>query len=408
MQKRMKSWTKKTTTIKMMTTEINNYFCSQKFTALSVDFERRNLRSCNCAVAEPIDLPWLSLNPGQLFNTPDLQAERQQMLENQPAASCEDMCWSPERQNLPSRRTMMQTQTPRPLLIQAQPTTLVITLGSTCNLTCVYCCKEFSTAWYRDIQEHGDYSLGDRFQITVKDKIVNRLSQGEHVASYGYDLLMQEIAKFDSVETVDFAGGEPFLYNHVPDIVNKLSKSTHIRLFTGLGVNSTRLQHQLDKINNWSNITVFVSAETLGDRYEFVRYSNSFDKFLTNLKILQAHGCQVVFRSVVSNTTIFDIVAFKKYFEDYEITYQFCAEPDFLAVNVLDQQTKNELIENLNASDISIKDQIIQALEQPCTDQQKSQFGQYLQEFAARRKLSLNIFPDSMIQWLALEEHHVV
>jgi molybdenum cofactor biosynthesis enzyme MoaA len=391
-----------------MTIEIKNYFCSQKFSILSVDFERRNLRSCNVAAAQPIDLSWLSHNPGQLFNTPNLQNERQQMLNNQPAASCEDMCWSAERQGLPSRRTMMQTQTSQLLPIQAQPTTLVITLGSTCNLTCVYCCKEFSTAWYRDIQEHGDYSLGNRFQITVKDKIVNRLSQGEHVASEGYDLLMQEIAKFDSVETVDFAGGEPFLYNHMPDIVNSLPTSTHIRLFTGLGVNPVRFQQQLDKINDWSNITVFVSAETLGDRYEFVRYGNSFDKFLTNLNLLRAHGCQVVFRSVISNTTVFDIVAFKKYFAEYEVTYQFCAEPDFLAVNVLDQQTKHELIENFNASDVAIKDQIIQALEQPYTDQQKSQFQQYLQEFAARRKLLLNIFPDSMTHWLELEQHHVV
>lgn len=401
----------RTTTTKMMTTEINNYFCSQKFSILSVDFEKRNLRSCSCADAHPVDLTWLSHNPGQLFNTPKLQAERQQMLSNQPVTSCEHMCWSAERQGLPSRRTMMQAQEPKQLSIQAQPTTLVITLGSTCNLTCVYCCREFSSAWYKDIQDNGEYLIGngkDRFQITVKDKIVNKLSQKEHIASDGYNLLMEEIATFKSVETVDFAGGEPFLYNHVPDIVNALPKSTHIRLFTGLGVNSTRLQHQLDKINDWSNITVFVSAETLGDRYEFVRYGNSFDKFLKNLKILQAHGCHVVFRSVVSNTTVFDIVAFKKYFEDYEITYQFCAEPDFLSVNVLDQQTKHELIENFNASDVSIKDQIIQALQQPCTAQQKNQFQQYLHEFAARRKLALNIFPNSMTQWLELEQHHVV
>lgn len=401
----------RTTTTKMMTTEINNYFCSQKFSILSVDFEKRNLRSCNVADAHPIDLTWLSQNPGQLFNTPKLQAERQQMLSNQPVASCEHMCWSAERQGLPSRRTMMQAQEPKQLPIQAQPTTLVITLGSTCNLTCVYCCREFSSAWYKDIQDNGEYMPGngkDRFQITVKDKVVNRLSQKEHVASDGYNLLMKEFATFKSVETVDFAGGEPFLYNHVPDIVNALPTSTHIRLFTGLGVNPVRLRHQLDKINDWSNITVFVSAETLGDRYEFARYGNSFNKFLTNLNILRAHGCQVVFRSVVSNTTVFDIVAFKKYFAEYEVTYQFCAEPDFLAVNVLDQQTKHELIENFNASDITIKDQIIQALEQPCTPRQRSQFQQYLQEFAARRKLSLNIFPDSMTRWLELEQHHVV
>ena len=404
----MKKIQTKTITTTKMTTEIKNYFCSLKFTQLSVDFERRTIRSGGCADSETVDLKWLSRNPGQLFNTVNLQKERHQMLDNQPVVSCENMCWSPESQGLPSRRMILGTHVPQQLSIESNPTHLIITLGSTCNLTCVYCCKEFSSAWYRDIQDYGSYLPSDRFQITAKDQVLSKVSQKEHRGLDGYELLVQEVAKFNSLTDTDISGGEPFLYNHMPDIVNKLLASTNIRLFTGLGVSSDRLQHQLDKINNWSNITIVVSAETLGERYEFVRYGNDFDKLLKNLEILKKHGCRVMFNSVVSNTTIFDIVAFKKYFKDYKIKYNFCAEPDFLAINVLDQQTKHELIENLNASDITIKDQIIQALEQPYTDQQKSQFRQYLQEFAGRRKLSLNIFPDSMTQWLELEQHHVV
>ena len=74
---------------------VDNFYCSQKFTSLSIDLEKRLLYSCCSAVPEKIDLDWLQQNPGMLFNSPNLQQERQAMLDNMPVPGCQQSCWTP-------------------------------------------------------------------------------------------------------------------------------------------------------------------------------------------------------------------------------------------------------------------------------------------------------------------------
>ena len=86
---------------------MSNYFCSEKFTWLSVDLERKTTRSCCAARPHNIDLKWLTANTGQLFNTPELINERKMMLDNQPVATCEDLCWRTEERGMVSKRQQL-------------------------------------------------------------------------------------------------------------------------------------------------------------------------------------------------------------------------------------------------------------------------------------------------------------
>ena len=94
----------------MINSTLQNFYCSEKFTWLSVDFEKRQSYSCCAATPHAIDLNWIKQNPGQLFNTPHLIEERQTMLAGQPVASCQSPCWQPESQNMTSRRMLWPTQ----------------------------------------------------------------------------------------------------------------------------------------------------------------------------------------------------------------------------------------------------------------------------------------------------------
>jgi hypothetical protein len=69
----------------------------------------------------------------------------------------------------------------------------------------------------------------------------------------------------------------------------------------------------------------------------------------------------------------------------------------------MDAATKELVIDQILSSNILIKDKIINVIQQPCTAQHRQDLSVYLQEFAKRRKLSLDIFPDSMLQWLDIE-----
>lgn len=382
-----------------MTSLIDNFYCNQKFTWLSIDLEKRQIYSCCSATPERIDLKWLEANPGQLFATPNLKQERLDMLANTPVSSCKTACWDPESQGLPSRRSRFQShKLTHTDVNQVDPQQLNIILGSTCNLTCSYCCKQYSTAWIRDIEKNGAYLDDPRFSLLPIDKIVSRLSQNEHQTTPGFNLLTEQISKFKNVKEVIITGGEPFLYNAFPDLVNGLLTSENVSFFTGLGVDSKRLEKQLNRIEN-KQMTAIVSAENCGLNYEFNRYNNSYQKFLENYTILTSH-LPVKFSSVISNLTIHGLREFCESFGNHEISFVYCNDPTYLAVNVLDDKTKNQLSESLYSSQIKDKDKIISAVNKPCTENQRQQFASYVTEFAKRRQLSLDIFPPSLQQWL--------
>lgn len=388
-------------------TQVNDFYCNQKFTWLTVDIEKKLTNSCCAAASAGIDMEWLKANPGKLFNTPAMHQERADMLKNIPVASCEAVCWAPERQGLPSRRQIKDITEKTHTNIESTPETLNITLGKTCNLTCSYCCKEYSSAWYRDIKDHGSYINTDqyksnRFTLTVADKIYAKLSQQEIANTTGADVLIDNIAQFDQVNTVEITGGEPFLYNSFPDLLNN-SRGKNVFFYTGLGVNSNRLQAEVNKIQNRNQVTAIVSAENIDRLYEFNRYGNSYENFQRNLEILQQSGLRVIFGSTLSNLTIHGILDFANQYSMQDAIYTVCLDPDFLNINVLDPASKDRLIEKISASNIAVKEKLISTMLQPYTQLQKQNFATYVNEFAQRRGLDLGIFPESMIEWIQNE-----
>jgi molybdenum cofactor biosynthesis enzyme MoaA len=388
----------------MSTGKPDNFYCSQKFTWLSVDMEKHLSYSCCTALPEKIDISWLKNNPGNIFNTPVLHQDRVDMLENQPVASCDEACWKPESRGLASRRIKMKSYDYIDYSVDiTSPTDLNFMLGSTCNLTCSYCCKQYSSAWYRDINEQGPYvDYENRYKLIPLDHAVRKVSHNELETSDTFQTLMHEMSDLQKVQRITVSGGEPFLYNRFPDLLNKFNHAESVIFYTGLGVDSKRLRKQVKSIQIQDNLEVVISAENCNELYEFNRYGISYQDFLTNLQIIVDAGLKVKFNSVLSNLTLFGIIEFAEKFKSYPIMYSFCNSPDFLAVNVLDDTSKSMLIDCIKSYPILESDLLISSLQQPYQEQQKQQFVKFINEFSRRRRLSLDIFPTSMLKWLKL------
>ena len=176
------------------------FYCSQKFTWLSVDFEKRLTYSCCSAVPTKIDLSWIKKNPGKLFNTPQLHQERQSMLDDIPVDSCKIACWTPEQQGLVSRRNLCQSDIKTHDTMESRPNVLNIILGSDCNLTCSYCDKQYSMSWLRDIKDHGGYLDIPKFKLTPMDLIKLNVSQKEQEETDGFKTLIKEINLFKNID----------------------------------------------------------------------------------------------------------------------------------------------------------------------------------------------------------------
>ena len=196
-------------------------YCSQKFWFLSVNAERREINSCCSAASSAINVEWLKSNPGRLFNTDLLVQERQQMLAGQEVASC-TTCWIPESQGLSSRRTLMQSDKQTHTDVYTTPEELSLFLGTDCNLTCSYCCKEYSTAWIRDLRDGGEYEIDDaRYKLNASDRIILKLGQTGMQDNQAYDLIVQEALKYNTYKRISLAGGEPFLQNKLVNVINR-------------------------------------------------------------------------------------------------------------------------------------------------------------------------------------------
>lgn len=379
----------------------NNFYCPQKWYWLTVDPERQSLASCCTAKFQKIDISWLKKNPGQIFNTPDLKQDRRDMLDNIPVKGCEVACWTPERLGIPSHRQVTNTNlVDKPYTTDAaqDPVTLHITMGSDCNLTCSYCTKRFSSAWLRDINENpnyiSNYSEDDRFKIESVDKLKLKLSIKDIEKSDAYNIILSEALKFKNLKSAQIVGGEPFLYNNLIDVVTKISATT-IEIFTGLGVNHNRFEKILSQLPD--NVVIVVSAENVGELHEFNRYGNSYQNFLRNLNIISKLGFKYKFASVISNVTIHGLKEFQDNFSTDTDYINMCVYPSYLQTHLIDRESKDRL----NGITFKYRDaEIKAALNAQIDTEHHAMLKQFLPEFAKRRNLSLDIFPESFIKWI--------
>jgi organic radical activating enzyme len=371
---------------------VNNYYCSQKFWWLTVEPERRQIQSCCSAYPHKIDLAWLKNNPGQLFNMPILQQERQDMLNEVPVSSCKKSCWIPEKEGKTSRRIYMKSYNKTHVDLDSIPESLSINLGSDCNLTCVYCTRQYSTAWLRDIVDNGPYLNEQRYEISPNDRILLNLGQKKINASEAYDVIIKEFSKYSDCKNVYITGGEPLLNNNLVSLAKNLKQK--IVIHTGLGVDSNRLEKIISELSD--NVKFIVSAENINQHYEFARYKNSFERFERNLALIKTKH-KVAFSSVISNLTIFNFADFENYYQDEEIILSFCNDPDYLSVNVLDEESKSMLqLMHFKTDEMLIKKSLMQSY----TNDQKNNLTKFLKEFIHRRNLDINIFPKHFVDWL--------
>lgn len=385
-----------------------NYYCSQKFRFLKIDLESMTTLNCHAAASHPVDFEWLAANPGKLFNNERSVAERHMMLLNQRNSSCEQNCWTAEDRGAVSPRMCGNGSKKTHTQVRTQPETIDLTIGSNCNLTCSYCCKEYSSAWRNDIIDNGDYTeVGnvDRFSITSKDWVLSKLSQREIKSSKKYNILLDEIKlSAPTLQRLVVTGGEPLLDNHLLLTITKLDllPTAVVEMYTGLGVSKSRFIKIVEKLRLIPNLLLKVSAESTGANFEFNRYGNKWKEVLDKLKILKDMGISVEFHSSLSNLTLMGFVEFYQFFsKDYKISVSFVNHPVMMAAHVLDQDTKSCIKKSLEDFPEFVSAPILASMQAMPSDEERLWLKQFLTQFMQRRpQLNINVYPESFVNWI--------
>jgi organic radical activating enzyme len=387
-----------------------DYYCSYKFKYLKIDLVSNATYNCHAAKQHAIDFSWLANNPGQLFNTEINVAERQMMLANKRNASCEENCWPLEDKGAVSPRLWQNGKTKTHADVHTQPEILEIKLNDNCNLSCSYCCKEYSSAWRRDLDTNGNYTIdtGDsRYQLTGRDKIMIKVSQQEVKNTKQFQQLISEIKSFaPGLKEIVITGGEPLLDNQLFDVLDAVSNSSAvINIYTGLGVDVKRFQRMLDKIKQIPTAMISVSAECTHKFYEFNRYGNRWTDFVNKIELLQKYGIEFRFSTAISNLTVFGLTSFIKYFNDQRIGLVFVNQPSMMAPYVLDTDSKQQIMQDIQSLPDHYQTQIAQSIQADPSETQRQQMSEFLKEYAVRRNLDISIYPKSFLEWLDI---HVV
>ena len=386
-----------------------DYYCSKKFTFLKIDLESKTTYNCHAAKPHQIDFEWLQHNPGQLFNTPINLKERQMMLSNQRNDSCEQNCWPAEDRGLPSPRLMQQGQFRSHDQIVVQPRMIDITLNTDCNLTCSYCCKEFSTSWRNDIIKNGSYDIeseSHRYSLTSNDMVLSKISQAQRFSTKSTGKILDEIACMSATtDTTIITGGEPFLSKYWLDLVQSNSHTPVIKIFTGLGVDYKRFERIVDALVDCKNVVLSVSADSTESNYEFNRYGMKWSDFLRKIDLLSRKNIKFGFHTVISNLTVCGFPNLFDLFADKSFRLECVYNPNFLAPYVMDNETKQHTVEQIQNLSFDQKQTILDSLQSQPTEQQRQDLSKFLHEFIRRRPdLNWSIFPKTFRQWI----QHVV
>jgi len=380
-------------------------YCPNKFNYLKVDIEKRLLYNCHKAHPQQITSEWLKNNTGKIFNTDLMVEERKQMLANIKNKSCSFQCYKAEdRGGISHRMQVLESNKTYYDDPKADIEHLDLVLSTDCNLSCVYCSGIFSSTWRREMKKFGSFKDVPSIEHDVKwNQFYNLVSQKEKIKTSFVDLFINEIRLMKKLKKISITGGEPLLSNHLDVILNAVSDDVCIDFITGLGVSPRRFEKFIDMLSNRKNTKVTISAETLGKFYEFNRYGSKFKTFEKYLNVLDSNNINYNFITTVSNVTMFGLHDFYKRFNQLvDLNYNHCEYPIFLQKHILDQQSKETLINLWSKNNDVYSKYVITGLEHNPTDIQKYQLKMYLKQIQERRSVSLDIFPKTFLQWLGI------
>lgn len=173
---------------------------------------------------------------------------------------------------------------------------IVVNWSNLCNLTCVYCNPETSTAWQ-----------------SIKGIPIN------HVKNEHPDLIDLARAHADTIVGLTLGGGEPLLQKGLVEFLKCLRpEQVNVLITTNLSVDLTA-NSVYQELRTWPNVSWMVSFDNAdADKFEYVRDRAKWAIFESNIDLLKQHRQHVIAHPAYSVYCALDL---KQY-------YEFCIAKD--------------------------------------------------------------------------------
>jgi organic radical activating enzyme len=372
-----------------------NLYCYDKFNQIFIDVENRFLYNCCHAYPERLNIDECEKDPTKIILSDQMVKDRKLMLENKRFKSCE-VCYGAEDRGEVSYRDIVEPTEHfnDPMLI---PKTIAISISTDCNMACAYCSPRLSSTWRHTVAKHGPVGINE---LTSMNKVQIKLKQHQRSQSKFFKLLMIAIENnIDSINKIVLSGGEPLLHKNFFKFIEKFYNKVNIQVVTGLGTPNTIFQKFLELASRL-DISVAVSAESVGTDHEFIRYDKGmpWERFHNRLKKLDEYNINYEFFNTHSNLSTFKYKEFLNLFGHKKLSLNFVTNPYYLKPCILDPESKEKFVKEHSNNPAQKKFIDLVLLE--CTEQDRVGCANYLKRLSTIRNISLQTFPNSFLNWL--------
>jgi MoaA/NifB/PqqE/SkfB family radical SAM enzyme len=293
-------------------------FCSLRWRYAQVDLKRGKVKACCKTPFHKVDDAELeAISAKALFNNAYFVERRKEMLAGRKHSDC-SACWRHEEVGVPSYRQVQglkaQFATPsspkdaEAELADAYPTHLEMILSTLCDLACVYCDPNFSSAWAAEARQNG---LEPEPDVVWEQSASATDFEGAFWEWYE--------ACLPRLEYLQFNGGEPLLQKEFYRAIDRLLASDveglQVGLVTNLNTPPAQFSRFLSRIPDLVerfDLRIGVSQEAVLNRAEYIRYGLDWSRFTSNLEaLIDVLGGRPV--NLVSTLSVLSVTSFPAY-----------------------------------------------------------------------------------------------
>jgi len=285
--------------------EISPTFCLAKWHHTTIYLQTGQTHSCYHPAPHDIPKDLLVNDPTVLHNTPQKIEERRSMIEGEKPSGC-NYCWNIEAlgedyiSDRKERNASIYTDQ-RFNAIKANPLTPVnpqyieISFGNECNFKCGYCHPKHSSAYYKEIKDHGPYTMVTNHRNDIDWFKIYEEETNPYVEAWWQ--WWPEVRK--TLTILRITGGEPLLQQSTWRLLDDLEKNPlpdlELNINSNFGVKPVLIDRLVKKVNDLvsnkkiKDFKIFTSIDTWGKPAEYIRtgldlsvWERNLDTYLTN------------------------------------------------------------------------------------------------------------------------------
>lgn len=284
--------------------EISPTFCFAKWHHSTIYLQLGQTHSCYHPPPHEIPLNELKNNPSALHNTSEKKEQRRQMLAGEKPSGCQ-YCWNIEslgpeyKSDRHDRNENIWTDDRYEEVSKnthdynINPEYIEISFGNECNFKCGYCHPKYSSSYYKEIKDHGPYTMVKNHRNDIDWFKIYEEENNPYLEAWWR--WWPEVSK--TLHILRITGGEPLIQQSTWKLLQSIKETPMpklgLNINSNLGIKPVLVDRLIDYVNHLTlekkirEFKLFTSIDTWGAPAEYIRtglnlklWESNFDQYM--------------------------------------------------------------------------------------------------------------------------------